>query len=441
MPEDEEITGEQDVQQDNQGESGGDLSGTTDTNENAPITGDVNSDGVVDAADAAALMGVLTGRAEETAAADVNTDGEINSEDMAALTELLAEQDEDNPWQSVILDDWILWEKLLSLGKATGIDARTLAIEQAIEAFVSGMTEDPAYQGDARVNGSKTPIIASRTSTYECTIKAAPGTNLHVGDLVECFNEMWLVMELYTDKVGILNGKMWVCNDIVNFQNNSEPIITQYCIIDDGSYSKKTSDPIAYVPPNTYTLYLSMNEDTTKLYIDKRLSFGVIYAPDGLEILEVYKVVGIDLKSRNFGEGSHLMVLTMQRDVYNATTDSIVQNLCDVYVAPGDVPEPQPTGSCVIKGKDAIRIGTSRTYYAVFTDAEGNVVSGVTPVWMIGLPTGSGITYATNVDYSFTITVPLDEALIGTGLRLHANAPSQSAYGKYEKKVQVIGVG
>lgn len=338
---------------------------------------------------------------------------------------------------SAIAEDWELWEKLLSLGNTAVDDARELAIEQAVEAFLNGMPADPAYQADAVVEGVTTPIVASRITTLECDIKTAPGTNLHIGDIVECLDEKWIVVELYTDKVGIINGKMWVCNDILRFQNNSAPIITRYCVIDDGSYSRKTTDPAAYVPVNTYKLYCSMDSSTLKLFIDKRLSFGTIFAPDGNLVLEVYKVMGIDLKSRNFGEGSHLMVLTLQRDVYNESNDDIATLICDAYVDSGDTPSPSVGGSCTISGRDAIRIGTTKKYTATFLDQEGSPVAGVAPVWVTSVP--DGVIVSIN-DGVVSVEVPMNESLIGGEITITVKDEG-NIYGSFEKKVQVITVG
>lgn len=340
------------------------------------------------------------------------------------------------PDQSTMQGDWTLWERLLTYDGAEG-SSQEVAIDEAIDAFIEGITSDPAYQPDALVEGTETPIVASRVSALECKIKAVPGTEIHIGDLVECLDEKWLVMDLYIDKIGIINGTMWICNDTIHFQNNSAPVHTRNCIIDDGSYSRKTSDPIAYVPVNTYKLYLSIDAETKLLFIDKRLAFGVIYDQYGKEILEVYKTIGIDKKSRNLGEGSHLMMLTMQRDVYHENVDSIALNLCDVYVPPEEASVPQTTGSCVISGRDAIRIGTTRKYHAVFTDAQGVVDASVTPIWTVAAPTGVVYEEANGV---VSIPVPLLESLIGAEITITVTSAG-GLYGTYEKKVQVVTVG
>ena len=332
--------------------------------------------------------------------------------------------------------DWPLYDKLLgNRGQLT--DRRGVAINSAINTFVSGMVDDPAYQKDAIIEGENIPLLASRKSTFACAIKAPPSTDVHIGDMVECFKEHWIVVELYVDKVGIINGEMWLCNNILRFQNRSLAVISRHCVVDDGTYSKKSSDPDAFVMANTYKIYITIDEATKKLFVDKRLAFGQIYSADGDEILEVYKIIGMDVKSRNFGEGSHLMVLTVQRDVYDAQVDSLSENICNIFVDNGDSANPQTTGSCVIGGRGTARLGGSRKYTATFTDANGKVVTKVNPVWTVTAP--AGVTHnASNTEC--TITIPLDEKYVGEIITITV-FDAEGVFGTYDKKVQVITVG
>ena len=331
--------------------------------------------------------------------------------------------------------NWPLYETLLGNGMAT--NRREVAINESVNAFVNGMVDDPAYQENATVGGEITPIIASRKSTIMCAIKAPPSTDIHIGDMVDCFNEHWIVVELYVDKVGIINGEMWLCNNILRFQNRSIAVISRHCVVDDGTYSKKSSDPDAFVMANTYKIYITIDEATKKLFVDKRLALGQIYSADGEEILEVYKIIGMDVKSRNFGEGSHLMVLTVQRDVYDAQVDSISENICNIFVDNGDSANPQTTGSCVIVGRDTARLGSSRKYTATFTDANGEVVTTVNPVWTVTAP--DGVTHNTS-NTECTIAIPLDEKCVGEIITITVS-DAEGVFGTYDKKVQVITVG
>ena len=331
--------------------------------------------------------------------------------------------------------NWRLYKELLGNGIYT--DRRGVVMEQAAQAFVAGMVDDPAYQSDAYVNGENTPIIASRTSSLACAIKAAPETDIHIGDMVECFGEHWIVVELYADKVGVISGEMWLCNNLLRFQNRSRAVIARYCVVDDGTYSKKSSDPDAFVMANTYRVYLTIDNATEKLFVDKRLAFGQIYSADGEKILEVYKIIGIDVKSKNFGSGSHLMMLTVQRDVYDKQADSIEDNICDIFVDESNNIVPKPTGSCAISGRDTVRIGTSRKYVVSFADAEGASIPDAEPVWSVVAPDGI---FHTVDGFQCTITVPLDEKYVGESIDISVSDEG-GEYGICEKKVQVITVG
>ena len=330
--------------------------------------------------------------------------------------------------------DWPLYEKLL--GNGMYASKRDVIIDEAVKSFVTGMSDDPAYQEDARINDVTTPIIASRSSTIQCEIKAAPGTDIHIGDMVECLNETWIVVELYIDKIGIINGTMWLCNNIIRFQNRSATVISRYCVVDDGSYSKKSTDPDAFVSTNTYSVYITIDESTRRLYVDKRLAFGKIFSANDEEILEAYKIIGMDVKSKNFGKGSHLMVLTVQRDVYDARVDSLEDNLCDVFT-PSNKDNPTITGSCIITGRNVIRIGVTRTYSATFLDINGDENQDVIADWNIKAP--DSVKYSKNKN-GITIKVPLDEKLVGECITINVT-DSDGQFGTYEKKVQVVTVG
>ena len=344
--------------------------------------------------------------------------------------------------------DWGLYERMLG-SDCSPIDARVDAIIGSVDSFIDGIVDDPAYQADALVEGEPTPIAASRTASHQCSIAAAPSTDIHIGDMVECLGGRWIIVELYVDKIGLLRGTMWLCNDTVRFQNHSPAVHVRYCVMDNGAYSKRSTDPDAFVMTNTYQMYLSKDSETEKMFVDKRLSFGCIYDSTGNQILEVYKIIGIDSKSKNHGEGSHILVVTLQRDVYNPDADSLDSNLCDICQVTGDVSKPALSGSCIINGKDTIRIGTRRKYTAVFTDSAGDVITDISPVWNVHCDDGDinisedGIKMTVNSDFTCSIEIPLDSKFVGSTILLTvwASDDREEPLGYFEKKVQVIAVG
>lgn len=335
--------------------------------------------------------------------------------------------------------NWGLYGKMLGGAYGDLYDERSIAADDSVRSFMEGIEDDPAYRADSTINGVEVPIVARRTSTTECSIKATSGTDIHIGDVVSCLGEKWIVVDLYADKVGIVNGTMWLCNYAISFQNNSPEIITRQCVIDDGTYTKKSSDPDAFVMTNTYKIYMPIDQDTERIYVDKRISLGEVYSQSGDKILEVYKVIGMDLRSKNHGNGSHLMVLTMQRDVYNPESDNLTYNLCDEYKASevNAQASAHHAGQCFINGKSTLRIGTSRGYTVSYKSGDGSQVDGIESVWDVIAPYGVS---AFVENESCTLEAELDASLVGEYVTLRVTDKA-GEYGVYEMKVQVIAVG
>lgn len=330
---------------------------------------------------------------------------------------------------------WTLYEDLL--GWSVDSDQRETNVNDALENYALGIVDDPSYQADATVNDVIQALAVTRKSALACDIIAMPGDGFCIGDIVGCFGEHWIIIDAYNDKIGLIRGKMWLCNMSINFQNFSETIYTRYCVVDDGTYSKHSSDPDAFVMTNTYKMYLPIDEQTIQLYVDKRLAFGSIYNSYNEQVLEVYKTIGIDIKSANIGDCSHMMVLTLQRDVYDPAADSIILNLCDQYIAPDDETEGS-AGTCKISGSNIMRIGSSKVYTATFEDERGApVVSGITPVWAVSAPTG--ITHSASGNKCI-ISVPFEQKYIGSTVSVSV-ADSGNQYGSYTLDVEVVTVG
>lgn len=331
--------------------------------------------------------------------------------------------------------DWGFYENYLRAIQTVG--GASSSKDQAVENFEESMSEDSGYQPGATVNGETVPILANPKDSVMCEFRAAPGADIHIGDIIRVYDEDWLVVELYIDKVGIVNGKMWVCNETLKFQNHSPDILTHKCVVDDGRFTKRSIDPLVYVPINTFLIYMSINPETLKLYVDKRLGLGTVWDAENEQVLAVYKIIGIDWKSKNHATGDHLMVMTVQKDVYHSEKDDMTNGICDVFKAPQGEEEPAEAGSCSIGGKDKIRIGTGRKYTAVFTNADGSEPEEVEAVWSVTAP--DGVTYAADGG-TCTVTAALDESLVGKTVTLKLK-DKDGKFGTDEKQVGVIAVG
>lgn len=295
------------------------------------------------------------------------------------------------------------------------------------ESFAETIQLSPAYHEDAFVNGKAQPIVATRKDTKKCDITVVPGGNLCIGDLVKVFNEFWICVELYVDEYGMRYGELWMCNQVFCYQDFNLNTICKHAVLDDGSYSKDNDKAIA-VADNSFNCYISLDEESQALYIDKRLGIGVVYDSSGKEVLEVGKIKWIDIKSKNFGEGSHLMMFGINDDPFNPETDNIKELICDYHEAnnnlPGESSSPSETcnealkGVLHIDGRGTIKAGTGRTYTlcAIENETRETIVPSCEIEWKVECDV-AGVLIVPNGS-TCKVLVQEDDDLIGTSFIL-----------------------
>lgn len=329
--------------------------------------------------------------------------------------------------------DWELYKYWLGSNKRS---ERESVIETAQSSIFDNLENNPAYQAESKRNGQEQPFLASRTEANKCKISLLPGDEMYIGDLLEIFGEHWICKELYTDELGLTYGEAWMCNQIFFFQNRTSKIIRRYAILDDGSYAAGEDKAIKVVN-GKFTCYMSLDEETRGIYVDKRLAIDIIINKEGKEILETGKVTGIDLKSGNYGKGSHLLTFYLTDDVYNAEADSVEHRICDMIGGEYAASERETKNdTLVIDGRGNLRLGTGRTYSAYISGAQGNKEVTVPLIWkadagyVILLPSGN----------QCMVRIPLDEKLIGNRFTLICETPS-NRYQTAEKTVEVVSIG
>lgn len=335
-------------------------------------------------------------------------------------------------------ESWELYKDLLNLESHSYRSSTINAAKNSL----AGLKDSPLYQEMAKRNGNSQPMGVTRKDAMECKIIVMPNDEMYIGDIIDCFNEKWLVVDSAKDEYGLTTGKAWLCNHQFKFQNNSSEIIQKYGVIDDGSYSSKDKKELP-VTISRYMAYLPIDEETRKIYVDKRFTVGKISNAKGEDILEVYKVIWIDTKSKNFGEGSHIMELELEKDVFNIEKDNISEMICD-YIMPSPLPDqddsiPDNEYNYSISGRDTIRIGTTRKYIAEIKNNDGSIIQiDSAPIWKLGeLPSE----IIANVNGSeCSITVPLDSNLIGCKINISVE-DSENEYGIANKSVEVITIG
>ena len=288
-------------------------------------------------------------------------------------------------------------------------------------------------------------VVAPKTEAYKYTVIAFPNEELYPGDLLEFRGRKWMVVEVPSVAVLQFTGVVWECNHLFRFQNFGSAIIERWGVLDSGNYSTDIKDGIQVSTTNSqYKMYMQLDEETKKIFVDKRFATDIIYDKTGSRILDVYDVTDVDGVSNSYG-GGHLLILRAKSGAYNPEKDNLDLMLCD-YIGPGDTPDtptdPPPVGllPCSISGKSTIRCGMKRTYTAVFYLADGTTVdSSVAAVWTVTPPAGfeGAVSWQANGNF-IEITIANDEAIVGQAVILSV-ADQDGVYALTEFMVEVTG--
>lgn len=300
-----------------------------------------------------------------------------------------------------------------------GTTARERDIARAKEDFVQDVQDNPAYQEDCRRNDVPQQFMIYQTDTpNKYNIVAMPGEELYPGDIITAFDEHWIVYETRVGNVVQVSGVMWLCNHLFRWQNGTSDIVERWGVLDSGVYSTtKTAGYEVNTPDVQYKIYLPLDRDTKRLYVDKRIATNIRYDANEKEILEVYKLTRVDPTSQAYGKGAHLLMLHARSDDYIAEHDSLAERICS-YIPPEETSalppvtppdEPDVTLPCRISGRTTIRLGSARTYTVDMDDR-------AMPVWHMA-PALEGLTL-TAEGTTVKLTAGEKDTLVGASLLL-----------------------
>lgn len=315
-----------------------------------------------------------------------------------------------------------------------GTNSRDRTIRQAYEDFTRAVVDHPGYQEDSLRNGEPQRFFIQRDTTmYRADITAFPGEELYPGDMIECFGEHWICYQTRVASPIQVSGTLWLCNHLFRWQNGTPDVIERWGVLDSGVFSTTmTSGYEVNTPDVQYKIYLPLDDDTRKLFVDKRIATNVRYDANFKEILEVYRLTRVDLTSQAYGKGAHLMLLNARSDDYIAETDSLAERICDYIdphesVGPLTPPDSDPALlDSTISGRTTVRIGGSRVYSTnIPTDA----------VWTYE-PIVDGITLSAEGNAVRLAVDSLDE-LVGTVVTLSV-CDAAGAYNPAHFDVEVI---
>ena len=327
--------------------------------------------------------------------------------------------------------DFSLYKQYLTLWGET---ERDRSINKTIDDFERLVIDNPSYQPDCTRNGEKQRFLITRSETlYRCDIVAFPGEELYPGDIIECFGENWICYQTSIGNPIQITGTIWLCNHLFRWQNNTSEIIERWGVLDSGVYSTtKTSGYEVNTPDVQYKIYLPLDDDTKKLYVDKRIATNIRYDANMKKILEVYKLTRVDPTSQAYGKGAHLLLLNARSDDYIAGVDNLEERICN-YIADDTPPDIGDLKDNQIIGRETIIIGTSRKYTS-------SMDAGAKPVWSISPDDNDNIIMSVDENNinSVIISVLDNEDIIGTNIILRVH-DEMNQYNDAKIKIGVIG--
>nr|DAH36641.1 MAG TPA: head closure knob [Caudoviricetes sp.] len=310
-------------------------------------------------------------------------------------------------------------------------------VENARNDLLSHAQDNPDYHGDTKRNGIDQPFILTRGGEqFTYNMICLPGDDLYAGDIIDAFNEKWIVMEARADATTHKTGVMHQCNHLFRFQNFTSDIVERWGYIDQSGYSSQvTGTNQMQKAEEQFAIYMSYDDETAKIFVDKRIASHVGCDKFGHKILVTFKVTSAAPNTFSYNKGDHLLGIKVIRDVYSETTDNLEEGICD-YIAPGSNTSEPPASNlvCYINGASKLLLGRSRTYRAVFLNDVGQPVDDIEAVW--DLPPLDGITYTVGSN-TVKVSASHEDSLIGSEIILGLS----DAQGQYEPTNLIVEVG
>lgn len=269
-----------------------------------------------------------------------------------------------------------------------GTTDRERSLNRLKKDILSNCNRSISYK-PVKLNGSESQlIINSSTKPYYKNFTSLPRQTILAGDYIEWSNSTWLVYEADCDDEIYIDGKLYQCNYVQRWQDESGKIVERPSFVTRQSGDGESESKTIILGANEYFVYMPFDADTIKLRNGKRL-FMDYYSKDPYS----YKLSLPDNVSMKFGTKGVVCYLFQQterspdkdREIELISGEKIW--IAD-YISPATPPDPEPTTkpyvASISSAKPEIAVGKSgRSFNSVFKDADGNVNSTIVPKWTI----------------------------------------------------------
>ena len=312
-------------------------------------------------------------------------------------------------------------------------------VKSARQDLLCDMMLSPDYHSETLRNGEPQPFLLTRGGEkHTYNVICRPCDELFAGDIIDAFGHKWLVMEARADATTHKTGIIQQCNQLFRFQNFTSEIIERYGVVDISGYSSSFNrDTQMQHSSEQVAIYLPYDEETAKIFVDKRLPSHIGFDKFDERILFSFKVTGTDPVSMSCNDGDHLLMIKAERFLYASDKDNLELGICD-YIAPSDNTSQPDTSNnivCEISGGQTLRIGGTRNYKVSFRYGDNTIVDTPQYVWTVD---GNGVSFTEYQD-GIKVSVSDDPSLIGSDIIIRVSSPN-NVFAASEFRVEVTGI-
>lgn len=225
---------------------------------------------------------------------------------------------------------------------------------------------------DVKLNGVESHlVIDSGTQTYYKEYKSMPGQIINIGDYVEWANSYWIVYTCDSDDEFYRDGKLYQCNYLLKWQNDSGRIIERWAHIQSASkYNDGTTgNDVIMLGSDQLSVIMPLDKETLKL---KKAMGKKFFIDNNKEDPTAYELTGTGNVPDTYN-GHGVTSWIVKECAYTATKEDIRFGVCE-YRKPRSPVSKNASGTAKlfakIEGIPTLDIGFPRTYSVRFMDKE-----------------------------------------------------------------------
>jgi hypothetical protein len=322
------------------------------------------------------------------------------------------------------------WDKYGSLLNVHGDTRRDRIISETKASIKKRAKSSPAYK-TVMVDGveQNLVIVSSQDFSYK-KITSLPDEQIHLGSMVDWANQKWLITSVDAEDEVHQRGQMYHCNVCLKWQNAEGNIISRFGVVENmslfasGTVAARVMDSLQ----QWYRVQLPVDEETVKIRRDKRFLMDIVQDEPNAYIATNREVImgntyPEDIDGGYTFNGRHKILAITLCQTQLSDADNTTLMIAD-YVEPHTVVPVEPvnsdtvnitySGQCVLKSG-----GSFKTFKAVFTDVDGEVLS-LNPSWSVTTLDGYENVPVTSVTDSgdFKIKIPDCPDLVNTYIRI-----------------------